>query len=114
MFECARTSLALTAAYHPSADGQSKWTNQTIEIALRCILANASDKSGWERLLSDLEYGIGKTTNSTTKETPYKILYGVDHTSGFLPSTGKNTAADEFIDVRNRIRADVADAIRMA
>ena len=52
--------------------------------------------------------------NSTTKETPYKILYGVDHTSGFLPSTGKNTAADEFIDVRNRIRADVADAIRMA
>ena len=48
------------------------------------------------------------------KETPYKILYGVDHMSGFLPSTGKNTTADEFIDVRNRIRADVADAIRMA
>jgi hypothetical protein len=33
--------LGLTAAYHPSADGQSEKTNQTMEIMLRCMISPA-------------------------------------------------------------------------
>jgi hypothetical protein len=36
--------LGMTAAYHPSADGQSERMNQTIEVALRCFLGGDQKK----------------------------------------------------------------------
>ena len=43
LFESLGTRLVMTTAYHPSANGQSERTNQTVEIALRHVLFDNSD-----------------------------------------------------------------------
>lgn len=53
MFNQLGASLYLTMAYHPSADGQSERTNQTVEIALCMFVADNPDK-GWAEALPAL------------------------------------------------------------
>jgi Integrase core domain. len=52
-----KVDLGLTAAYHPSADGQAEKMNQVVETALRCWLARDSeDIQDWPSLLPIIEF----------------------------------------------------------
>src|SRR5437764_6159232 len=56
LFKRTGVRLALTAAYHPSADGQSERTNQTVETALRCLIADSANErpiSEWDEELPE-------------------------------------------------------------
>jgi hypothetical protein len=47
--------LGLTAAFRPAADGQSKRTNETMEIALQCFLSGDVDKYPlWDEVLPNI------------------------------------------------------------
>lgn len=43
IFQRLRTAILTSTAYHPQTDGQSKRTNQTVEIALRYFVTSNSD-----------------------------------------------------------------------
>jgi len=44
LFRILRTKLMLTTSYHPQTDGQSERTNQTVEVALRHLVAPTSSR----------------------------------------------------------------------
>jgi len=63
-----------TTAYHPSADGQSERTNQTLEVMLR-YLVNAS-QSNWLSKLLPLQAACNNMESATTKRAPNELIYG--------------------------------------
>jgi len=63
-----------TTAYHPSADGQSERTNQTLEVMLR-YLVNSS-QSDWLAKLLPLQAASNNMESATTKKSPNELIYG--------------------------------------
>jgi len=63
-----------TTAYHPSADGQSERTNQTLEVMLR-YLVNSS-QSDWLAKLLPLQAACNNMESASTKKSPNELIYG--------------------------------------
>lgn len=116
LFKRAGTSLAMTAAYHPAADGQSERTNQTVEVALRSLIAGNSDRaiSDWDELLPDTEYALNTSVNASTGHTPFFLLYGVHPRTEVGPPTADCPEAEEFFQNRQRIREEASDTLKAA
>ena len=109
----------MTAAYHPAADGQSERTNQTVETALRCMIAdsrNARATTEWDELLPDVEYALNTSTNASTGKTPFVLQYGVEPRSDVNPSSQPSDfiLAEEFIQERKAIRDEAVDSWKAA
>ena len=68
--------ILLTTAYYPQADGQSKRTNQTVEIALRTFVLNYPDQD-WVDALPALQYHLNNSQSASTKLSPHEVLYGM-------------------------------------
>ena len=68
--------LIFTTAWHPSADGASERTNQTVEIALRYYLASLDDHRQWPTILPRLSAALSNSTSRGTGLTATQILYG--------------------------------------
>jgi hypothetical protein len=70
--------LGLTSAFHPSADGQSERSNQTVEVTLRCFLAGDVDRYyKWTDYLPifELEYNnLPHTTTGFASNDPRFLL----------------------------------------
>ncbi|KAI1676403.1 RVT-1 multi-domain protein [Pyrenophora tritici-repentis] len=102
LFKKVGTTLAMTTAYHPQADGQSERTNQIVEILLRCMIANHdAPMVSWDELLPDVQFAVNTSRNFTTGETPFKILYGVhprDGTNVHQTDTGHESAEQFYRD----------------
>jgi hypothetical protein len=112
LFETMSTKLCLTAAYHPAANGQAENTNQTMEIALRCLLVG-SYETQWEERLPEVEYAMNTAVHDTTGVTPFLLMYGIEHRT---PVGGPSslTTVDEFAACQEQIRKDVSDTLAMA
>jgi len=63
-----------TTAYHPSADGQSERTNQTLEVMLR-YMVNTSQLD-WLSKLLPLQATCNNMESSSTKKAPNELIYG--------------------------------------
>ena len=73
------SQAALASAHHPQTDGQSERAIQTL---LRLIRAFASEQENlWEELLPLLQFALNDTYCSSTKNTPFRVLYGCDPVS---------------------------------
>lgn len=72
--EEAGVKVALTTAYHPQGDGQSERTNRTIEAMLRILVQDAPETL-WVDFVPAIELAHNSTPHSTTKLSPYKMLY---------------------------------------
>jgi hypothetical protein len=83
IYKKARTHLAMTAAYHPAADGQSERTNQWIEITIYCVLSDQEDKSKWILVVPIFEFAFNHIPQSATRKTPAELLYRVKTRSFF-------------------------------
>ena len=108
--------LALTTAYHPSADGQAERTNQTVETALRCLLVGKYEEA-WDTLLPQIEYALNTFPNAATNITPFEVLYSTKPRDPLflMTSTPKeNGDASNFLQQRQQIRAETDDAIKLA
>lgn len=65
------------ATCSPQANGQVERVNRVI----KAILAKISEPiqhSDWHKLLTRVEYAINNSVHSVTKQTPCKLLFGVD------------------------------------
>jgi hypothetical protein len=115
LFTRAQVRLGITAAYHPAADGQTERFNAVIETMFRCMLCQLPDETIWERLVPDVEHLLMTSVSDSTKKTPFELLYGVPARSEFMPAPPTRMGtADEFINDRERIRAEAADALQYA
>ena len=111
-------SLGLTAAYHPSADGQAERTNQTVENSLRCLIGANTDKySKWTEYLPLLEHELNSTPQSSTHFTPNELRYVVPPQS--IPDVfgipdNKVASVEELMDDLRNKRDEAKLAIKLA
>lgn len=112
------TTLAMTTAYHPPANGQSERTNQVVEVALRCMIANHDGTQfGWDEMCPDLELVINTSRHSSTGELPFEYMYGVHPRTAcnlHEPTPEPNESAEHFLRSRMDIRQQAEDSFRMA
>ncbi|XP_072092774.1 uncharacterized protein [Arachis hypogaea] len=59
---------------HPQSNGLAEAANKVLLQALRKKLDNA--KGAWAELIPEVLWAYNTTTHSTTKETPFRLVYG--------------------------------------
>ena len=64
----------LSTAFHPQTDGQTERQNQSLEQYLRAFSNDRQDN--WASLLPLAEFAYNNSVHSTTKMTPFFMLYG--------------------------------------
>jgi hypothetical protein len=75
LFRLQGTTLKLSTNYHPQTDGQTEIVNKALENYLRCF-AQDSPKN-WSYWLPWVEYCYNTSWHSSTKLTPFEVVYGV-------------------------------------
>ena len=68
------TSFHFSSAYHPQTDGQMEVVNCTLEMYLGCFSSPRSKE--WVKWTSWAEYCYNTSIHTTTKKTPFEIVYG--------------------------------------
>lgn len=76
LFYLVGTNLLTSTAYHPQTDGLSERTNQTVEIALRYLLASTNKSSNWVDALPAIQTGLNNATHAATGLSPNESIYG--------------------------------------
>jgi RNase H-like domain found in reverse transcriptase/Reverse transcriptase (RNA-dependent DNA polymerase)/Integrase zinc binding domain/Chromo (CHRromatin Organisation MOdifier) domain len=107
-----RIKSHMTAAYHPSADGQAERTNQSVEIAMRCILTGNYEEH-WPEVIPEVERNLNTLRNASTGITPFEALYGYPPNYR-LDSTSNLAEADNFMENRELVRKDLENAMELA
>ena len=77
--------IQLSTAYHSQTNGQTEWTNRELETYLHIFCTN--NPSSWVEFLSSAEFHHNSTPHSSTKKSPFSLLY--DFELWFYPSLGK-------------------------
>ena len=75
--------VRLSTAYHPQTDGQTERTNQELETYLRIFCTNNPTK--WTQFLSSAEFHHNSAPHSSTKTSPFSLLYGYECYIFFSP-----------------------------
>ena len=98
------TTLAMSTARHPQSDGQSEREIKTLITALRAFCNEHQDD--WDEYLDMVELGFNSTTQSSTRSSPFELLYGMKPRLpvdvALAPIAPKNPAA---IDRAERMQA---------
>jgi hypothetical protein len=69
-------SIGMTAAYHPSADGQAERSNQTVETGLRCFLgADETKYRQWPRYLPIFSFEYNAIPQESTGFSPNELRF---------------------------------------
>ncbi|GKC46350.1 putative reverse transcriptase domain-containing protein [Tanacetum coccineum] len=68
------TSLDMSIAYHPQADGQSKRTIQTLEDMLRACVVDFG--KGWVNHLTIVKFSYNNSYHASIKVAPFEALHG--------------------------------------
>jgi len=65
--------LCYSTAYHPQSDGQTEVVNKCLENYLRCM--TGTSPAQWVKWLPSAEWWYNTNYHTTTKSTPYEIIY---------------------------------------
>jgi hypothetical protein len=68
------TKLLFSTTCHPQTDGQTKVVNRTLGAILRAVLKK--NLKMWEEYLPHVEFAYNWATHSTTKVSPFHVVYG--------------------------------------
>jgi hypothetical protein len=68
------TKLLFSTTCHPQTDGQTEVVNRTLSTMLRAILKK--NIKMWEECLPHVEFDYNGSQHSTTKKSPFEIVYG--------------------------------------
>lgn len=76
LFHLQGTHLKRSTTYHPQTDEHNEVVNHCLETYLRYFVSNSTKK--WVRWLSWAEYWYNTTFHTSTRTTPFRVLYGRD------------------------------------
>ena len=65
---------SVTSAYHPQTNGLDERTNQTLKARLSKLVNEKQED--WCKFLDDVAYSIRTQKQSTTKFTPFFLMFG--------------------------------------
>ena len=68
------TKLLFSTTCHPQTDGQTEVVNRTLSTLLRAIISK--NIKTWEDCLPHVEFAYNRAMHSTTKFSPFEIVYG--------------------------------------
>jgi transposase InsO family protein len=68
------TKLLFSTTCHPQTDGQTEVVNRTLSTMLQVILK--SNLKLWKECLPHIEFAYNRSVHSTTKLTPFQVVYG--------------------------------------
>jgi hypothetical protein len=68
------TKLLFSTTCHPQTDGQTEVVNRTLSTMLRAVLK--TNLKLWEECLLHIEFAYNKSVHSTTKVSPFQVVYG--------------------------------------
>jgi hypothetical protein len=68
------TQLLFSTTCHPQTDGQTEVVNRTLSMLLRAVLKK--NIKMWEESLPHVEFAYNRAVHSTTKFSPFQIVYG--------------------------------------
>jgi hypothetical protein len=68
------TKLLFSTTCHPQTDGQTEVVNRTLSTMLRAVLKK--NLKLWEECLPHIEFAYNHLLHSTTKLSPFQIVYG--------------------------------------
>ena len=70
------TKLTFSTAFHPQTDGQTERVNGVLNQYLRNFVS--ADQRDWVDYVGLAEFSHNAATHSATKQSPFKVAYGVD------------------------------------
>src|SRR5947208_9552012 len=76
LFQTMGTKLAMSTAFHPQTDGQTKRANRTLEDMLRAFVNYRQDN--WDQLLTSAEFACNNAPNASTGMSPFRVNTGRD------------------------------------
>jgi hypothetical protein len=68
------TKLLFSTTCHPQTHGQTEVVNRTLSTMLRAILKH--NLKMWEKYLPHVEFAYNRAVHSTTKVSPFQVVYG--------------------------------------
>lgn len=94
LFKFQGVSLAYFLVYHLQSDGQTEIFNKRLEEFLQCFTGDKAKH--WHQWLTLAEWWFNTNFHSSTKATPYKIVYGKPppKLSRYIPGQSPNQAND--------------------
>ena len=88
--------LLFSTKCHPQTDGQTEVVNQTLSTMLRAILKR--NLKMWEECLPHVEFAYNRVEHSTTKVSPFQVVYGFNPRAPIdllpLPTTERSDARE--------------------
>lgn len=100
LFTLQGTTLAMSSAYHPQFDGQSKALNKCLEMYLRCFTFH--NPKMWFKALAWAEYWYNTSFHTSAGMTPFKALYGRDHPTLTRYNPDSNTTPELHDQLQSR------------
>ncbi|GJY36212.1 transposon ty3-G gag-pol polyprotein [Tanacetum coccineum] len=103
LFKLQGTGLCMSSSYHPQSDGQTEVVNRTMEQYLRCFVGDKPKK--WVEWLPWAEYSYNTSVHSSTKMTPFQVVYGraPPKLIPYVPGTTNVQAVDEYLRDRDEL-----------
>ncbi|GKB06306.1 transposon ty3-G gag-pol polyprotein [Tanacetum coccineum] len=103
LFKLQGTGLCMSSSYHPQSDGQTEVVNRMMEQYLRCFVGDKPKKLV-ERL-PWAEYSYNTSVHSSTKMTPFQVVYGRAPTKliPYVPGTTNVQAVNEYLRYRDEL-----------
>ena len=91
------TKLLFSTTCHPQTDGQTEVVNRTLSTMLRAILK--TNLKMWEECLPHVEFAYNRVQHSTTKVSPFQVVYGFNPRTPIdllpLPTTERTNTDDQ-------------------
>ncbi|GJW51736.1 retrotransposon-related protein [Tanacetum coccineum] len=103
LFKVLKVQLHLSTAYHPQTDGQTEVVNRSLGCYLRCMTGEKPKE--WVDWLPLAEFWYNTNCHSSTKTTPYEIMYGQPppvHLP-YVPGDSMVEAVDRSLQAREQV-----------
>ena len=98
----------MSTAYHLQTDGQTERTNQSLEHYLRTYVDYMQDNR--LELLPFAEFVYNRTTNDSTKKTPFQAVYGRNPDIEIPTTELKNGIPQDMQKIKDHLKSEMARA----
>jgi len=100
----------LSTAFHPQTDGQTEWTNSTLEQYLRAYVNY--EQGDWKELLPMAEFAYNNGYQESTKHTPFFANYGTNPEYQAIGHViqGRTTSPEDMSQLHDTLQTEMTEA----